>query len=475
MANTNSTVVLFPSPGMGHLVSMVELGNLLTHRHGLSVVVLVLEPPFHTGAATAGFIPKAISSNPSISFVRLPSITKLPPNNSPNHEALAFDLLRLSNPNLLSTLKNLSASSSSPIRALILDFFCTDALDVAEQLSIPAYFFYTSNASALASFLHFPILHARISSSFKDMDKTPIIFPGLPPIPASDMLLPLLDREDSAYKGFIRHFSRLPLADGILVNSFESLEPRALEAIRTGSCLPDRTIPPVYCVGPVIRDGKRETRHESAQWLDAQPCGSVVFLCFGSLGVFTEEQIREIARGLENSGHRFLWVVRVAADTTRLYDRPAEPDLDRVLPEGFVERTKGRGLVLKTWAPQVEVLGHVAVGGFVTHAGWNSVLEGIWAGVPMVAWPLYAEQRMNKVVMEEELGIGVGIEGYERAVVGAEEVERKIRWLMESEEGRRLRDRTARMKSAARAAMEEGGSSYRALKEVADKWKGLVG
>ncbi|KAL0318075.1 UNVERIFIED_CONTAM: UDP-glycosyltransferase 88A1 [Sesamum angustifolium] len=113
-------------------------------------------------------------------------------------------------------------------------------------------------------------------------------------------------------------------------------------------------------------------------------------LGYRSLGLFSAAQLKEIAVGLERSGQRFLWVVRSppSDDKSKLYLRPPEPDLDSLLPAGFLDRTKDRGLVLKSWAPQVAVLNHESVGGFVTHCGWNSVLESVCAAVPMVAWPL---------------------------------------------------------------------------------------
>ena len=119
-------------------------------------------------------------------------------------------------------------------------------------------------------------------------------------------------------------------------------------------------------------------------------------------------------------------------DGMRLYadggDRQLpEPDLGELLPEGFLERTKARGLVAKSWAPQADVLRHRATGAFVTHCGWNSVLEGIAAGVPLLCWLLYAEQRLNKAFMVEEARVGVQMAGYDREVVAAE-VQAKVRW-----------------------------------------------
>jgi UDP:flavonoid glycosyltransferase YjiC (YdhE family) len=207
--------------------------------------------------------------------------------------------------------------------------------------------------------------------------------------------------------------------------------------------------------------GGAKEHDECIRWLDTQPDKSVVFLSFGSLGTFSAKQLTEIAVGLEKSGERFLWVVRSPRGPDFMYgDSLPEPDLVALLPEGFLERTKGRGLVVKNWAPQVEVLRHRATGAFVTHCGWNSTLEGITAGLPLLCWPLYAEQRVNKVHIVEEMKLGVEMRGYNEEVVKAEEVEEKVRWIMTSEGGKALRERVAAAKDGAAEALKEGGSSH---------------
>ncbi|KAF3340111.1 UDP-glycosyltransferase 88A1-like protein [Carex littledalei] len=461
---SNNLVVLYPSPGMGHLVSMIELGMLLI-RHGLSVTIPTVKPPCNTGA-TAEFLAGISAANPSLSFHRLPPVTLSPGSKSPHHEALTFEVMKLSNPALLCFLH-----STSPC-ALILDFFCTCALDVASELKIPCYIFCTSGASVLATFLQLPVLHKNSSNSFRELGYECLSIPGVPPIPANHMPLPMLDRDDRAYKEFLTMAERLPEYDGIIINTFTSLEPHVIECITSGKCVPPGgSTPLIYCIGPLIKSDEKHGGRECLSWLNKQPKSSVVFLCFGSIGTFSAKQIKEIAIGLEKSGHKFLWVVRSPPNPEKPFEKLPEPDLDMLLPEGFLERTSDRGFVAKSWAPQVEVLRHESLGGFVMHCGWNSVLEAVTAGVPMVAWPLYAEQWMNKVFLEEEMKLAVVVEGYNKELVAADEVERKIKWLMESDGGKELRERVAAVQVAASRTLVEGGESYTALVRLVNNFK----
>ncbi|KAL8544133.1 hypothetical protein ACS0TY_004601 [Phlomoides rotata] len=447
------TIVLYPSPGMGHLISMVELGKfILLHHPSFSIAILTAPPSFNTGS-TADYIRHISATVPSITFHHLPLIS-VDLHTFPSMEAVIFEVLRRSNPHVRRALE--AITRSAPVSAFIIDFFCTTALPIAAEFHIPTYYFVTSGASILAFFLHFPFLDKITTESFKDMN-TLLNVPGIPPFPASDIMRPILDRKTVDYGDFLDFSSNLLKSAGILVNTFDGLEIKPLKAIREGKCNPDGHTPPVYCVGPLLaaedRHGGAAAAHGCIKWLDEQPSKSVIYLCFGSLGLHSAAQLKEIAQGLERSGHRFLWVVRSppSEDKSKRFLRPPEPDLDALLPAGFLDRTTDSGLVVKSWAPQVAVLSHESVGGFVTHCGWNSVLESVCAGVPMVAWPLYAEQHMNRDVMVEE----------------------RVRELMdrESEKGKEIREVVEERSLEARAAMAEGGSSVAALGKLVDLWK----
>ncbi|WVZ94055.1 hypothetical protein U9M48_039997 [Paspalum notatum var. saurae] len=429
------TIVLYPSLGVGHLNPMVELAKALLRR-GLGVLIAVVDAP-DTDAVSAAAVARLAAANPAIAFRLLPVPA------SPD-------------------------AGAHPL-ALLLDMFCVDALDVAAELRVPAYFFFPSAASDLAVFLNLPYYYPTVPS-FREMakDKNMLVrcYPGMPPIRADDMLQSVQDKESDATRVRLYQFRRMAEGRGVLVNSFDWLEPAALKALRCGACVPTGPTPAVYCIGPLVNrggsQGERgtdERPHECLAWLDAQPRSSVVFLCLGSKGAFSASQLQEIARGLETSGHRFLWAVRSPLDEQSQFP---EPDLERLLPAGFLERTRSRGMVLKNWAPQSEVLQHKAVAAFVTHCGWNSTLEAIMSGLPMICWPLYAEQSMNKVFMVEEMRIAVEMEGYKEFVM-AEEVEAQVRLVMDTEEGKLLRERLAVAKEKAMEAINEDGSSEAAL------------
>lgn len=184
------------------------------------------------------------------------------------------------------------------------------------------------------------------------------------------------------------------------------------------------------------------------------------------MGTFSPDQLKEIAAGLEGSQLRFLWVVN-------------NPDqsivLDFLLPKGFLDRTQDRGVVVDSWVPQVEVLRHEAVGCFVTHLGWNSVLEAITAGVRMIGWPLYAEQKMNKVFVADDMKLAIPMEGCDKDLVTAEEVERTLRKMMvmeeESDAVKLVKERCSAMRNAAAKTVGDEGASTLALDQLVRDWR----
>jgi isoflavone 7-O-glucosyltransferase len=269
--------------------------------------------------------------------------------------------------------------------------------------------------------------------------------------------------ENKALQDMLDSMKTTRECDGIIVNTFDGIEGRAIKALNEGLFIPNG-IPPIFCTGPLIASSYGEDENGCLSWLDSQPIQSVVLLSFGSMGRFSKAQLNEIALGLEKSEQRFLWVVRTELDLE-------EQSLDKLLPEGFLERTKERGMVVRNWAPQGAILKHDSIGGFVTHCGWNSVLEAVCEGVPMVALPLYAEQRLNKVILVEEMKVALELKDSKDGFVSGTELGDRIKELMDSDKGKEIRQIIFKMKISAKEAREEGGSSLIALNKLAQLWK----
>ncbi|KAG6498251.1 anthocyanidin 3-O-glucosyltransferase 2-like [Zingiber officinale] len=452
-------VAILPIPSAGHIKSTLEMAKLL-HRYHFSVTVLVVPLPNYP---VGDYIATIAATGLDINFWHIQPVD--PPKGADGPEDFITAYMEKQNHHIKSALHDLLRSDDAPLAALIVDLFATGAIDVAAELGVPCYVHFASNAAFLALMLYLPTLEEKFPEEFEEMEEE-VRVPGVCPIPPISMPSPFMRKKSGRYTCFVHHGRRYSELKGIVVNTFTDLEPATLRALEEGLCAPGRRTPPVYPVGPLIarEDSEKNRQHECVVWLDGQPARSVAFLCFGSGGCFNAAQVGEIAAGLERSGCRFLWALRVASEE-EVYGRrkPADAKLEEVLPEGFLERTKARGMVWPSWAPQVEILAHRSVGGFVTHCGWNSCLESLQCGVPLLGWPLYAEQHSNAVVMEEEMGVALQLK-VERAngnFVKAEELERGVRALMgESEEGRRVRAKAEEMMAAAKKAWEDGGSSF---------------
>jgi UDP:flavonoid glycosyltransferase YjiC (YdhE family) len=197
------------------------------------------------------------------------------------------------------------------------------------------------------------------------------------------------------------------------------------------------------------------------RWLASKPSCSVVYICFGSFAAISEDQLRELALGLEASGQPFLWVVRAGGWAP---------------PDGWEERVGEMGMLVRGWAPQTAILAHPAVGAFLSHCGANSVREAVTAGVPMLTWPLVFEQFLEERLVTEVLKIGKRVWSgprstryEEREVVPAEAVARAVASFLEpGGAGEVARDRARELAAKANAAVAEGGSSYSDLRRLVD-------
>lgn len=470
-------VILIPSPGIGQLVPAVQLAKLITEKdERLSATIFIMKLPFDQRIDTYTDSLATSSVKGGLRFICLPHQRPSPGGN------FLSSVIQLQKPHVRAAVTELTRSKSKPIRfaGFIIGMFCTAMIDVANEFSAPTYVFYTSSAAALGLLLHLQTLrdgHGQDITELKDSDISLAVPSCMNPVPAKVLPSVVLSRDWSNV--LLDQFKRFKETRGIVVNTFLELEHYAVNSIASEGN------PEVYTVGPVL-DLKGDAHVGSCgsqqyedlmTWLDNQPVSSVAFLCFGSMGSFGEDQVREIARALEQGKHRFLWSLRQPPPKGKMGYPSEYPSLRQALPEGFLARTAAIGRVIG-WAPQVAALAHPAVGGFVSHCGWNSILESLWFGVPIAAWPMYSEQQFNAFEMLRELGLAVEVKmDYKRdiggeqgeVVVPSEEIDRAIKVLMESETGEELRRKVKEMKEKCRVVVEEGGSSYCSLSNLVGK------
>lgn len=456
-------VALLVSPGMGHLIPFLELANRLVLHHNLQATLFVVG----TGSSTAEstLLQKPTAAN----IVPLPhSSSTLHPNAS--YIDIIKAMMTASFPHLRSSI---AAAKPRPA-ALIVDLFGTEALSIAGELGMLGFEFITSNAWFLSLSLFYPSMD-RPTIDAHVYNHEPLKIPGCTPLRFEDTIEVFQLNQQNAYEGFGGFARELGRADGILTNTWQDLEPTTLKALTEVGTLSKGKVNqvPIYPIGPLTRQSEPNLESDVLKWLDRQPDESVIYVSFGSGGTLCAEQITELAWGLELSQQRFVWVIRPPSGTDSVGafftagTGSADDSPPHYLPEGFIERTKEVGLVVPMWAPQAEILSHRSVRGFVTHCGWNSSLEGIVNGVAMVTWPLYAEQKMNATVLTEEVGVAVRIRT--EGVVGREEIERKVRKIMEGEEGREIRERVKGLKISGETAVSKGGSSYNSLALMASE------
>ncbi|XP_027934037.1 zeatin O-glucosyltransferase-like [Vigna unguiculata] len=219
----------------------------------------------------------------------------------------------------------------------------------------------------------------------------------------------------------------------------------------------------VWALGPlnllaIDKNDSTGFRHPCLEWLDKQEPDSVIYVSFGTTTTLTDEQIKQIATGLEQSKQKFIWVLR-DADKGDIFDEKEAKRHD--LPNGFEERVNGMGVVVRDWAPQWEILRHPSTGGFMSHCGWNSCLESLSMGIPIATWPMHSDQPRNAALITEVLKVGLGVKDWSQrnALVSASDIENGVRRLMQTKEGEEMRERAMELKNGIHRSMEEGGVS----------------
>ncbi|RCV39616.1 hypothetical protein SETIT_8G238300v2 [Setaria italica] len=460
--------VFFPFPAQGHVNAALHLAVLVHARGGVRVTFVHSDRNRRRLLRSQG--PDALAGAPGFSFASIPD--SLPPpsgegGDTPQYMVALLSSLETSAGSHLKKLLDDAAAAGAPATCVVSDV--DPVLRAAGEVGVPAVAFWTASASALMAFQQFQQLIDKGFVPLKDaaqlsngyLDSTVIDWvPGMP----ADMRLrdfPSFIRTTDPDDAMLRHALGLmdcvrTAASAVVLNTFDELDGEVVEAMSA-------FLPPIYAVGPVpliaqqvvVAGGGAPppaaslTKEDDGclAWLGTKRPRSVVYTNFGSIAVLTTQQIEEFAWGLANSGYDFLMVIR---------DDQANGAFGGGITPEFVEETKGRCYVTR-WCPQAAVLQHEAVGAFLTHCGWNSMLESICSGVPMLCWPFGADQQTNCRFACTEWRVGVEVGGD----VKRAEVEALVRDVMGGgEKGMELRRRAAEWKERAAAASEPGGSSW---------------
>ncbi|KAL5790593.1 hypothetical protein ACOSQ2_005481 [Xanthoceras sorbifolium] len=475
-------VMFFPFMAQGHMIPILDMVKLFGLRGVKTTIV--------TTPVNLPLISKAIKRTKDlgveidVKIVKFPSTEAGLPKGCENLDAITDNEIEMTikffkGTSMLQEPLELLLEECKP-DCLVADMFFPWTTDAAAKFGIPRLVFHGTSFFAMCSSecvaTHEP--HKKVSS-----DSEPFLVPGLPgDIKLTRTQLPDyagLDAGNEIAK-LLKDANEVELKSfGVVFNSFYELEPAYADYYRKVMGRRAWHIGPVSLCHRDAQDkasrGKQASidEHKCLKWLNAKKPNSVVYICFGSLACLDSAQLMEIAIGIEASGQEFIWVVRK--------NKKDEEEEEDWLPEGFEKRIEGKGLIVRGWAPQVLILEHKAMGGFVTHCGWNSILEGVTAGVPMITWPTFAEQFYNEKLVTQvlKIGVGVGVQQWARQrtaiedFVRRERIEKRVKEIMVGDEAEEMRSRAKVLGEMARRAVEKEGSSHSDFNALIEELKVL--
>ncbi|KAF6998832.1 hypothetical protein CFC21_014919 [Triticum aestivum] len=452
--NEGATVLLLPIPGaLGHTNPMLELGRRLAH-HGLRPTfvttrhVLSVTPPpgapFRVAAISDGFDAGGFAScpDPAEYFSRL--------------EAVGSETLR----------ELLLSEEAAAVRVLVYDSHLPWAGRVARAAGVPTAALFTQPCAVnivygevWAGRLALPVTdgHELLAHGALGLELGP---EDVPPFVAAPESLAVF------LKTSIEQFDGVEDADDVLVNSFSDMEPKEVDYMKLtwGAKTIGPTLPSFYLGDDRLPSNKSYGFNvfvddaACIDWLEKQSISSVVLVSNGSYANYDATQLEELGNGLCNSSKPFLWVVR--------------SDEAHKLSEQLKVKCEKNGLIV-SWCPQLEVLAHKAIGCFVTHCGWNSTLEAVVCGVPLVGIPHWADQPTIAKYVESMWGMGVRLRKSETGSLRSAEVERCVREVMDGDKKDEYKSNATKCMKKAKKAMREGGTSDKHIVEFVAKYSSI--
>ncbi|KAH7577379.1 hypothetical protein ACOSP7_001746 [Xanthoceras sorbifolium] len=447
-------VILFPFMSKGHTIPLLHLAQMLLRRPRCAVTVF-------TTPANRPFISNFLE-NTTASIVDLPfpeDVPEIAPGIESTDKLPSMSLYvpfaratKLMQPDF-----ERAVEAMPRVSFLVSDGFLWWTLESATKFGFPRFVFYGMNNYSMCVSRAVGVNRLLSGPESDDELITVTGFPWIK-VTRNDFEPPFRGPEPKGphFELLIDQVIASSNSYGMIVNSFYELEPVFVEHWnREGE-------PKAWCVGPLclvdppikIQLQQPQQKPTWIEWLDQklEQGSTVLYVAFGTQAEISAEQLKEIASGLEESKVNFLWVIR-----------KKESDLG----DGFEERVKDRGIIVREWVEQREMLLHQSIQGFLSHCGWNSVMESICAGVPILAWPMMAEQPLNARMVVEEIKVGLRVEtcnGSVRGFVKKEGLKKMVKELMEGQKGKDVRKKVKEYSKMAMKAMEkDNGSSWRTL------------
>ncbi|KAI5656468.1 hypothetical protein M9H77_25261 [Catharanthus roseus] len=453
--------LILPYPIQGHINPMLQFSKRLQNHHGIKITLAATKFLFKTLEQL-----QSSSSSSSTSRGSLFSIETISDgfdeggiDSAPKLESYFKTFERVGPETLLDLVLKLQ-NSGFPVDCIVYDAFLPWAVDVAKKCGITnVAAFFTQSCAVNNIYYHV----------YKGLLKLPLVeneeirIPGLPSLSSSDFpsLIAQYGSLPPIFRLVVNQFQNIEKADWVFLNTFYELENEVMEwmsrILAVTSVGP--TIPSMYLDKRLKEDNEyglnmfQPMTDSCIKWLNERSERSVVYVSFGSMAFLHPVQMEELAFGLTSSNKHFLWVVQKSEENK--------------LPKGFLEEKTDKCLIL-SWCPQLQVLAHKSIGCFITHCGWNSTLEALSLGVPMVAMPQWSDQTTNAKFLVDFWKTGVRARN-ESGIVKRDEIEKCIKQVMEGEKGKELKINATKWKELATKAVDEGGSSDQNIKEFVSK------
>ncbi|KAF5744740.1 UDP-Glycosyltransferase superfamily protein [Tripterygium wilfordii] len=442
-------------PLQGHVIPSVHLAITLASR-GFTITYINTQSIHHNSSkaqpnARPDIFSSARESGLDIRYTTVSDGLPVGFDRSLNHDQFMASLLHVFSAHAEEAIDSI-VRSGEKVDCLIADTFFVWPSKLAKKFGLLYLSFWTEPALVFTLYFHLDLL--RINSHFGCQDcreDTIDYIPGVRAIEPKDMMSYLQETDTTTvcHQIIFNAFNDVKNADFLLFNTVQELEPETISVLNSKI--------PTYAVGPIFPDGFTKntlvtslwSESDCAHWLDTKPPDSVLYISFGSYAHVTKKDLIEIAYGLARSQVNFVWVLR--ADIVSSDD--ADP-----LPSDFKEEVRDRGMIIP-WCRQIAVLSHPAIGGFLTHCGWNSILESVWCEVPLLCFPLLTDQFTNRKLVVDDWKVGINLS--HKILITEETVSENITRLMRGKSKEDFKDKVKGVKKTLENAWSPNGSSQK--------------